>query len=73
MLKSWCRDAANHQFSFRAEASTCWATEALERYRRTDAFQKLAEPTQSATQLAARFREGKHPDLLAGLDLEDAD
>jgi hypothetical protein len=72
MLKVWCRDP-EHQFAFEADPSTCFASEALARYRNTDAYSKMAEPTQAATQLAARFREGFEPDLKAGLDLSDVE
>jgi hypothetical protein len=69
--KAWCRDAANHQFSFEAVASVCWATEALETYKKTSAYQGLKDTVRAATQVAPKWREGHDPDLVAGLGLDD--
>jgi hypothetical protein len=71
MLKVWCRDAANHQFSFEPVTSVCWPSERLETYRNSDGYKKLKDSERAATQLSVRFRDGHEPDLLAGLDLAE--
>jgi hypothetical protein len=69
MPKVWCRDAKNHQFSFEGVASTCWATEAQKVFEKTDGYKKLKDSVREATYVSARFRDGREPDLLAGLDV----
>ena len=67
-LKVWCRDP-EHQFSFDAVESVCWPTYRMSLRRNAQDFDARDEATKRATQLSARFREGKRPDLLAGLEL----
>ena len=70
MPKVWCRDK-NNQFAFRAVEDACLATYAVEAHR-AGVNKDRDDATRIATQVHARFIEGKEPDLLAGLDLDDA-
>jgi len=68
--KVWCRDP-NHQFGvFEAREEQCHATFALET-RKAAVRESRDAPTQAAVQTTARFRDGKAPDLYAGLEVED--
>lgn len=68
MLKVWCRDPAN-QFAFEPVEEVCWPTYRLAQHRNGDKFKGKHDDTKAATQVAARFRQGREPDLDAGLDL----
>ena len=69
LLKAWCRDAGN-QFAFEAAEEQCHVTYTLAAYR-SKVDDKRDEATRRAAQVSARFREGRTPDLTAGLDLPD--
>jgi hypothetical protein len=70
-LREWCRDPA-HQFAFDAEEEVCWASYRLALRRRSGDFQRYDEATRDAVQLSAAFSDGREPDMLAGLELEEA-
>jgi hypothetical protein len=68
-LKIWCRDPANQFGAFDVGGlvlgPTGWPTIA--------AVEQMSESQQAAVQLSVRFREGREPDLAAGLELGDGD
>jgi hypothetical protein len=72
MPKAWCRDGAN-QFAFDPEDSVCWPTYRLAQHRNSDKFKGYDDATQVAVQVSARFRDGREPDVVAGLDLGDVE
>ena len=74
MPKAWCRDPAN-QFAFEPREEMCFVTWRLAQHRNGQNWQGKHDDTKQATQVVARFRDGREPDIAAGLGLaaEDAD
>ena len=71
-LKSWCRDPANQFGTFEPHEEYCWASYRLADYSKANG-DKLSDSQRAAIQVSARFREGREPDVDAGLGLaEDA-
>jgi len=68
LLKVVCRDP-EYQFAFEVHEEQCHATYALADRQRT--WQDRPEVQKVATQLSARFREGKQPPIDVGLELAD--
>jgi len=69
-LKVWCRDPANQFGAFDVDEEFCWATYRLADYRKSKDY---GESQAASVQLAVRFREGREPDIEAGLDLVSQD
>lgn len=69
LLKAVCRDP-EFQFAFEVHEEQCHATKALADHQLKSEWTKKHEATRAATQLSARFREGKQPALEVGLELE---
>ena len=68
LLKAICRDPA-HQFNtFEAHDELCHATYALEAHRKAIEGDGASR---AATRTYVRFKAGREPDLLAGLNLSD--
>lgn len=68
LLKVWCRDPANQFGTFEAHEEQCHVTWTLATHRAA-VSDKRDDATRAAVQVAARFKDGKQPDLTAGLDL----
>jgi len=71
MPKAWCRDPANQFGVFEHYEETCHVTRLLADQRAT--WKDWPQGQQAATQLSARFREGREPDIGAGLGLPDVE
>jgi hypothetical protein len=67
-LKVWCRDPANQFGTFDVDQEFCWATYRLADYRKAK-VEIMGDSQRASVQLAVRFRDGREPDLTAGLDL----
>jgi hypothetical protein len=70
MPKVWCRDPAN-QFAFVVTEEQCHVTATQAAHQLSPDWEKKHEATKRATQVSARFRDGREPDFEAGLDLGD--
>ncbi len=70
----WCRDGKTHPFTDHdVVEQVCQPTLRLERHRESDGWKTKHAATQAATRLSTRFREGREPDVGAGLGLPGAD
>ncbi len=70
----WCRDGKAYPFTdYEVTEQVCQPTLRLERYRESDGWKTKHAATQAATRLSTRFREGREPDIDAGLGLPGAD
>jgi hypothetical protein len=70
-LKVWCRDPNNQFGAFEPHVEFCWATYRLADHR--SMIEQMGESQRAAAQVSPRFREGREPDLTAGLDLATPD
>ena len=71
MPKVWCRDPANQFGVFEAVEEQCHVSYAIAAHRKATADRPANE--QAATQLSVRFKDGRAPDVEAGLELPDAE
>lgn len=70
--KAWCRDPANQFGAFDVQQEFCWASYRLADHRAAK-FEALSDSQRASVQVWATFREGREPDVEAGLNLaEDA-
>lgn len=70
MPKAWCRDPVNQFGAFEPVEDFCWASYRLSDHRRAK-VEQMGESQRDALQLSVRFREGREPDVDAGLDLSE--
>lgn len=69
--KAWCRDPKRPFTDYEVHEETCQATLRLAHFREGDKWKSRHEPSKQATQMWPRFREGRAPDLAAGLNTDD--
>lgn len=69
LLKVVCHDP-EYQFGFVVHEEQCHATKTLAEHQLNAAWSKKHESTRAATQLSAKFREGRQPPIDVGLELE---
>lgn len=70
--KAWCRDPGNQFGAFEPHQEFCWATYRLADHR-SAVVEKMSDAQRASVQISARFREGREPDIEAGLELGDGD
>lgn len=67
MPKVWCRDPANQFGAFEPVTDFCWVAYRLADHRAA-VVEKMSDSQRAAAQVSVRFREGREPDLSAGLE-----
>lgn len=68
-LKAICRDPARPWTDYEIHEETCQATLRLGHFHESDKWKARHDATKRAAQVSPRFREGKAPDVLVGLDI----
>lgn len=68
--KAWCRDNSTGRERFDVATDFCWATYRLALRQEKDQKEGKHPSTTRATVLSVRFRDGKEPDLAAGLGID---
>lgn len=69
-LKAICRGGRERPFTdYKIHEETCQVTLALGYHQSSPEIEKRSEAVRHATQALPRFREGKEPDILIGLDI----
>ena len=71
MQKAWCRDPANQFGTFEPHEDFCWASYRLADHRKAK-VEQMSDSQRASLQLSVRFREGREPDLEAGLGLAES-
>lgn len=71
MPKVWCRDNDKGRARFDVDESFCWATYRIGQRQAKQQKEKADQAMQAAYVLSPKFREGREPDMLAGLDIDE--